>query len=62
MLRRTRLGLLAARQVVASATLERVADAIGHELGWDGARRAAEISRFQDEAAAEGIVVDLVAA
>ena len=62
LLRRTRLGLLAARQVTAADTLERVAAALAEELGWDAARRAAEITRFQDEAAAEGIVVDLVAA
>jgi glycerol-3-phosphate dehydrogenase len=62
LLRRTRLGLLAARQVTAADTLERVAAALAEELGWDAARRAAEIARFQDEAAAEGIVVDLVAA
>ena len=62
LLRRTRLGLLAARQVVSSGTLEPVAEALGEELGWDGARRSAEVARFQDEAAAEGIVVDLVVA
>jgi glycerol-3-phosphate dehydrogenase len=62
LLRRTRLGLLAARQVVSSGTLEPVAEALGEELGWDGVRRSTEIARFQDEAAAEGIVVDLVAA
>jgi glycerol-3-phosphate dehydrogenase len=62
LLRRTRLGLLAARQVTAPDTLERVAEALGEELGWDPARRAAEIARFQEEAAAEGIVVDLVVA
>ncbi len=62
LLRRTRLGLLAARQVVASSTLEPLAEALGEELGWDGVRRTTEIARFQDEAAAEGIVVDLVAA
>jgi glycerol-3-phosphate dehydrogenase len=62
LLRRTRLGLLAARQVTAHDTLERVAEALGEELGWDPARRATEIARFQDEAAAEGIVVDLVVA
>jgi glycerol-3-phosphate dehydrogenase len=62
LLRRTRLGLLAARQVVSSGTLEPVAEALGEELGWDGARRGVEIARFQDEAAAEGIVVDLVVA
>ena len=47
LLRRTRLGLLAAREVVARrGTLERVAGALGAELGWDAARRAAEIDGF----------------
>jgi glycerol-3-phosphate dehydrogenase len=62
LLRRTRLGLLAARQVTAGDPLERVADVLAQELGWDPARRAAEIDSFQDEAVAEGIVVDRVAA
>jgi hypothetical protein len=29
---------------------------MGEELGWDGARRAAEAAAFRDEAAAEGLV------
>jgi glycerol-3-phosphate dehydrogenase len=62
LLRRTRLGLLAAREVTATDTLERVAVALAGELGWDAARQAAEISLFRDEAAAEGIVVDAVVA
>ena len=61
LLRRTRLGILAAREVGDAGTLERVADALGEELGWDAARRASEIGRFREESAAEGIVVDLVA-
>jgi glycerol-3-phosphate dehydrogenase len=62
LLRRTRLGLLAARAVTADDTLERVGAVLARELGWDAARRAAEVVRFQDEAAAEGIVVASVAA
>ena len=62
LLRRTRLGLLAARAVTADDTLERVGAVLAQELGWDAARRAAEVARFQDEAAAEGIVVESVAA
>jgi len=54
LLRRTRLGLLAARAVTAEDTLERVGDVLAQELGWDPARRAAELARFQEEAAAEG--------
>ena len=62
LLRRTRLGLLAARDVCRPSVLERLADVVGEELGWDGARRAAEIDGFAREAEAEGLVVDLVAA
>jgi glycerol-3-phosphate dehydrogenase len=60
LLRRTRLGLLAAREVSAegSPALERVAAAVGRELGWDPLRRRAEVARFHDEALAEGIVVE----
>ena len=40
-LRRTRLGLTAARQLLApESVLERVAGVMGAELGWDDARRA----------------------
>ena len=47
LLRRTRLGLLAARQVTARDTLERVAEALGEELGWDarGGPRRSHASR-----------------
>ena len=62
LLRRTRLGLLAAREVTASDTLERVAAVLGEELGWDTSRRAVEIASFREEAAAEGIVVESVTA
>ena len=62
LLRRTRLGLLAARDVSRPAVLERIADVVGEELGWERARRAAELDGFAREAEAEGLVVDLVAA
>jgi glycerol-3-phosphate dehydrogenase len=62
LLRRTRLGLLAARSVTNEDTLERLGAVLAQELGWDAARRAAEVVRFQDEAAAEGIVVESVTA
>jgi len=62
LLRRTRLGLLAARSVTAEDTLERLGAVLAQELGWDAARRAAEVARFQEEAAAEGIVVESVTA
>jgi glycerol-3-phosphate dehydrogenase len=57
LLRRTRLGLLAAREVSRSATVERVAAALAGELGWDAARTAAEIDAFRAERTAEGIAV-----
>jgi glycerol-3-phosphate dehydrogenase len=58
LLRRTRLGLTAARGLLApgSGAIERVADAIGEELGWDPARRAREADAFREEARAEGIL------
>jgi glycerol-3-phosphate dehydrogenase len=62
LLRRTRLGLLAARAVTEQDTLERVAGAVGDELGWDPARRATEVADFLAESAAEGIVVGAVVA
>jgi glycerol-3-phosphate dehydrogenase len=62
LLRRTRLGLLAARSVTAEDTLERLGAVLAQELGWDAAQRAAEVARFQQEAAAEGIVVESVSA
>jgi glycerol-3-phosphate dehydrogenase len=55
LLRRTRLGLLAARALEAEEALERVAAAVGAELDWDESRRAKEIQAFRTEAAAEGI-------
>jgi glycerol-3-phosphate dehydrogenase len=57
LLRRTRLGLLAAPEVGAAdgATARRVAEALGSFLGWDGARVEAEVRRFAAEAEAEGI-------
>jgi glycerol-3-phosphate dehydrogenase len=59
LLRRTRLGLTGARALCAPGELapERVAGALGDELGWDAARRTAEAAAFRAEAAAEGIVV-----
>ncbi|HEV7918824.1 MAG TPA: glycerol-3-phosphate dehydrogenase/oxidase [Solirubrobacterales bacterium] len=62
LLRRTRLGLTAARQLVPvdgskapAPAVERVAHVLADELGWDATRRSAEISRWHDEARAEGI-------
>ncbi|HYM59229.1 MAG TPA: glycerol-3-phosphate dehydrogenase/oxidase, partial [Solirubrobacteraceae bacterium] len=59
LLRRTRLGLTAARALCepGGEGPERVARALGGELGWDGARCAAAAEGFRADAAAEGLVV-----
>jgi glycerol-3-phosphate dehydrogenase len=59
LLRRTRLGLLAARELcTAGGTAPlRVAQVMGAEFGWDGVRVAAEVRAFEAEAASEGIAV-----
>jgi glycerol-3-phosphate dehydrogenase len=57
LLRRTRLGLLAARELAGdSSAVERVAAVLGGELQWSSQRRAEEIARFAEEARAEGLV------
>ena len=58
LLRRTRLGLLAAREVCdpASQVPERVAAALAGELGHDDVWAAEEANRFRTNAEAEGIV------
>jgi glycerol-3-phosphate dehydrogenase len=60
-LRRTRLGLLAGREVCApdSELPGRVARALAPELGWDAVRIEHEVERFREAAAAEGIAVDV---
>ena len=60
LLRRTRLGLLAARQLQSpeGAAPLLVARAIAPELGWDQARVADEVRLFTEEAGAEGLLVD----
>ena len=59
LLRRTRLGLLAGRELCAPAAgaPRRVAEAMGAALGWGAARVDAEVARFAEEARAEGIAV-----
>jgi glycerol-3-phosphate dehydrogenase len=60
LLRRTRLGLLAAHELApgrageVSAPVRRVADVLAGELGWSAARVVEEIERFAQEARAEG--------
>ena len=57
LLRRTRLGLLAASDVVSpeNGAAERVARAIAPELGWDEAAILSQVDAFYAEAEAEGI-------
>ncbi len=53
LLRRTRLGVLAAREL----PVERVVDVLARELRWDSERMGLEIERFAAEAQAEGLLV-----
>lgn len=55
LLRRTRLGLLAAPQLRTAESVASVAGTLGAELGWDGGRVRFEAERWVAEAAAEGI-------
>jgi glycerol-3-phosphate dehydrogenase len=59
LLRRTRLGLLAAREVCgpSAAVASRVAEAMAPELGWDERRARDQVAAWEGEARAEGIVV-----
>lgn len=61
LLRRTRLGLVSARELVAGGgdvpmAVGHVADVMGGVLGWDQARREAECLEWERVAAAEGIL------
>jgi glycerol-3-phosphate dehydrogenase len=58
LLRRTRLGLTAARRLLApgAGAIERVAAAMGEDLGWDDARLVREAEAFREEAQSEGIL------
>jgi len=73
LLRRTRLGLLAARELAgveaptaelapgqpqSTAPVRRVAEVMARELNWSAERLALELTRFAQEARAEGIVAD----
>jgi glycerol-3-phosphate dehydrogenase len=59
LLRRTRLGLLAARDLSAPdrGVAQRVARAMAPELGWDEGRIDREVEEFVAEALAEGLLV-----
>ena len=57
LLRRTRLGLLAGRELDAGGpAVARVAASLADELGWDEAALAADVERWRSEATAEGVV------
>jgi glycerol-3-phosphate dehydrogenase len=55
LLRRTRLGILAAPSLRGAESVQPVADAMGEELGWSGARRKREAAAWVEAARAEGI-------
>ncbi len=60
LLRRTRLGLLAARSLTGeepdhAGPVSRVAGILARELRWSSERTSAEIERFREEARAEGL-------
>jgi glycerol-3-phosphate dehydrogenase len=63
--RRTRLALLAAREIAAeplergeadAAPLRRVGQTMARELGWDAERLARELERYSEEARREGVL------
>jgi glycerol-3-phosphate dehydrogenase len=66
LLRRTRLGLLAARELTSEphpgapdgpdAPVQRVGETMARELGWSPQRQAVELENFAEEARLEGIV------
>jgi glycerol-3-phosphate dehydrogenase len=55
LLRRTRLGILAAPQLRTAESVLGVAEAMGSELGWDSERVRREAEAWVEEADAEGI-------
>ena len=61
LLRRSRVALLAARDVTGDnqVVARRAAQAMAGELGWDDARVEREVENFSAEAAAEGIVANV---
>ncbi|HET8565065.1 MAG TPA: glycerol-3-phosphate dehydrogenase/oxidase [Solirubrobacterales bacterium] len=55
LLRRTRLGILAAPQLRSAKAVRPVADVLGAELGWSRRRRSREAEAWLEVAAAEGV-------
>jgi len=57
LLRRTRLGLLAARRLVEDDdAVKRVAQVMGSELGWNRRQVKREAERWRDAVVEEGLV------
>ncbi|HEX6601644.1 MAG TPA: FAD-dependent oxidoreductase, partial [Solirubrobacterales bacterium] len=55
LLRRTRLGILAATELRGAGAVGEIASILGEELGWDPDRVRAESERWPADAAAEGV-------
>jgi glycerol-3-phosphate dehydrogenase len=55
LLRRTRLGILAASDLRGAGSVRPVAETLGAELGWSKKRVGAEAERWTEEMAAEGV-------
>ena len=55
LLRRTRLGILAAPQLRTAESVRPIADVIGAELGWSEEEAASSAEAWLAEAAAEGV-------
>jgi glycerol-3-phosphate dehydrogenase len=55
LLRRTRLGILAAPQLRDAGSVRAVAEAMGSELGWDRRRTKREADAWVEDARAEGV-------
>ena len=55
LLRRTRLGLVAAPELRDRERVEAVAGTLGVELGWSGSRISAEVDAWSEVSAAEGL-------
>jgi glycerol-3-phosphate dehydrogenase len=55
LLRRTRLGILAAPELRDPEALRPIAVALGAELGWSAAQLEAEIAAWEEVAATEGV-------
>ncbi len=55
LLRRTRLGILAAPQLRTAESVRPVAEVLGAELGWSEKEAASSAEAWLDEAEAEGV-------